>query len=397
MEKVILKRLINQIDHNEVVAILKDLISVPGHVLYPGREEDISRHVRKIFEQEGIEVYSQEVEPKRENIIATVRGRGKGRSLALNGHIDTVPPSDKMDGFNPFLKDGKIYGLGAADMKGGVAAMIYCLKLIKKLEIELDGDLHFTGVIGEETGGVGTDHLINKSSFSADYFVVGEPTGLRIVNSHKGVSNMEIIIEGKSAHASMPDKGINAIDAMAKFICLLNEEYAPLLNKKQQEKVGNPTFNCGIIQGGQKINVVADRCLVNLDRRWIKSEKDTDLIKEIKYYLARACSNRNYRYSIRSTLPQGRYFGPFFLPGDHDFITICKNAYKKVGLETEVSGMQGWTDGATILNKGYPALIIGPGDMDNAHTEGEHIKVNELIDAVKFYIGLALEICVNRS
>jgi len=206
---------------------------------------------------------------------------------------------------------------------------------------------------------------------------------------------MDVTIEGRAAHASMPEKGLNAISAMADFINLLNRDYIPILNTRYQEKVGSPTVNYGIIQGGRKINVVADKCLLKIDRRWIASEKDIDLISEVEPYLKEACkSSKDYKYKIVSTLPKDGYYGPFYIPENHSFINTCMDAFRKVGLESEVTGMQGWTDGATILNKGYPTLIIGPGSMDVAHTAGEFIQISELINAVKFYLSLIFEICV---
>ncbi len=395
--KNLLGKLIEKIDQKEVVGILKDLISVPGHVDCPGQEEEISKAVFALFEDMGMEVSTQKVEPHRHNVIARMAGSGKKKSLALNGHLDTVPPSDNMKHSKPYITDGKVYGLGAVDMKGGIAAMAYAMMLVKQAGIALDGDLFFTGVVGEESGGVGTHHLMAESGFCADYFVVGEPTGLKIVNSHKGVFNMEVVIEGKAVHASIPQKGLNAIDAMADFIYLLNHAYKPVLQKRSQEEVGSPSINCGIVRGGQKINVVADRCLLNLDRRWIEAERDVDMIAEIKPYLAQACAkDSGYRYHITPLLPQGRYFGPFFMPQDHAFVKICRNAFQKIGLQGEVSGMQGWTDGATILHRGFPALIIGPGAMEYAHTAEEHILISEVVDAVKFYISLILEICAGQ-
>ena len=115
----------------------------------------------------------------------------------------------------------------------------------------------------------------------------------------------------------------------------------------------------------------------------------------IEPYLKEACkSSKDYKYKIVSTLPKDGYYGPFYIPENHSFINICMKAFRNVGLESEVTGMQGWTDGATILNKGYPTLIIGPGSMDVAHTAGEFIQISELINAVKFYLSLIFEICV---
>lgn len=393
MENTELKKLIEKIDEDEVISILKKLISVPGHINYPNQEKEISECTLNIIKEEGISAYLQEVEPERNNVIAKIPGKNSGKSLTFNGHLDTVPPNDKMKNYEPVIREGKVFGLGAVDMKGAVAAMIYSMFLLKREDIHLDGDLFFIGAIGEESGGTGTRFLMNKG-FKSDYFIVGEPTDMNIVNSHKGCFIMDITITGKAAHGSLPEKGANAIGAMAFFITKLNNKYIPVLNTRYQEGVGNPTINYGIIQGGKKVNIVADKCTLTIDRRWIDSEKNIDLISEIEPYLKEVCNtNPELRYEVNATLPSDGYFGPLFLPENHEFIDIVKDAMEDAGLNTQVAGIQGWTDGATILNKGFPALVIGPGSMSKAHSEDEFVSIKGVIDAVKAYLSIALKVC----
>jgi acetylornithine deacetylase/succinyl-diaminopimelate desuccinylase len=395
MKNTELEKLIKKIDENEVIDILKKLISVLGHINYPGQEKKISDCTLKIIKKEGIETYFQEVENGRNNVIAKIPGKKNGKSLALNGHLDTVPPNDNMKSYEPLIKDKKVFGLGAVDMKGGVTAMMYSMFLLNRENVHLDGDLFFTGVIGEESGGTGTRFLMDKG-FKSDYFLVGEPTDLNIVNSHKGCFQMDITITGKAAHGSIPEKGANAISAMASFITKLNNEYIPILNSRYQEGVGKPTINYGIIKGGKKVNIVADKCTLTIDRRWIDSEKNTDFIYEIEPYLTEVCNtNPEFKYEATSTLPEGGYFGPLFLPKNHKFIDIVKSAIKGIGLNTKVVGMQGWTDGATILNKGFPTLVIGPGSMSKAHSKDEFICIKDIIEAIKIYLSIAIKICKN--
>lgn len=391
----LLNLLIKSINKKEVLGLLKDLMSVEGHINCPGQEQEISSLVYELVKGAGIEVNVQPVEPGRNNVIAKVAGQGKKKSLALNGHLDTVPPSEEMEDFRPRQRDGKIFGLGSADMKGGVAAMIYSMMLVKRLGIELAGDLYFTGVIGEESGGTGTRYLINESGFKADYHIVGEPTQLKVVNSHKGVSRYQATIKGKAVHASMPYKGLNAIRAMAGFIQLVDHNYLPLLASRKQPQVGSATINYGIIQGGKDINIVADRCILKIDRRWTQQEQDMDIKAELEAYLRKACrEEEGYQYQLKSLLPANAYYGPFYIPPDHEFMSVCRQAYQRLGLKFENCGMQGWTDGATIWHKGYPTLIIGPGSIENAHTAGEFIIIDELIEAVKIYLSLICEICI---
>lgn len=387
---------IDLIDEEELVEILKGLIRVPGHVNCISQEKEISNLTAEILKRENIDTELQEVEPSRLNVIGKISGKNKSKSLVLNGHLDTVPPNDSMKSYEPKINDGKVYGLGASDMKGAVAAMLYSLIIIKRKDIELDGDLYFTGVIGEESGGTGTRFLIN-SGFRPDYFIIGEPTELKIVNSHKGCFLLDVIIEGKAAHASMPEKGANAIAAMGNFIYKINKEYIPELNKRIQKGLGSPTINFGIIQGGKKVNVVADKCVLQIDRRWIASETNEQLAMEIEKFLIDVCiENKDLKFYTVQKLPPDGYFGPFYFPENNEFVSICKDAVSMTGRKPLMSSMTGWTDGATILHAGIPTLILGPGSAEQAHTADEWISIREVIDAVKIYLSLIFKICINN-
>ena len=388
---------IDLINEEELVEILEGLIRVPGHVNYDGQEKEISNYTADILKKEKINTEMQEVEPGRLNVIGKINGKNNGKSLVLNGHLDTVPPNDSMKSYEPKINGGKIYGLGTSDMKGAVAAMLYSLIIIKRASIELDGDLYFTGVIGEESGGTGTRFLIN-SGFRTDYFIVGEPTELKIVNSHKGCFLIDVIIEGKAAHASIPEKGANAIAAMGNFIYKINKEYIPELNKRIQQGVGCATLSYGIIQGGKKVNVVADKCILQIDRRWIASEKKEQLAKEIEKFLIDVCSeNEDLKFYTVEKLPPDGYFGPFFLPENNEFVSMCKDAISMTGRKPLMSSMTGWTDGATILHAGIPGLILGPGSIEQAHTADEWVSLKEVTAAVKIYLSLIFKICINKN
>ncbi len=194
------------------------------------------------------------------------------------------------------------------------------LEPFKKNRIELKGDLYFTGIVGEETGGTGTRHLVDDG-FDVDYVIVGEPTDLDICISHKGAHLLEIMIKGRSAHASMPEKGVNAIVAMSEFIMKTKERLVPELNRRFQDMVGSPTLSFGLINGGKKVNMVADTCTVEIDRRWINDESIPRIISEFKELLEEVCKDDPVlEYKIISTLPPDGYFGPFIIPGSHEFV-----------------------------------------------------------------------------
>ncbi|MES0342344.1 MAG: M20/M25/M40 family metallo-hydrolase, partial [Candidatus Humimicrobiaceae bacterium] len=258
---------------------------------------------------------------------------------------------------------------------------------------KLNGDLYFTGIVGEETGGTGTRYLINEG-FDVDYVIVGEPTDLNLCISHKGAHLLEITIKGRSAHASMPEKGVNAISAMSEFIMKTKERLVPELNKRIQDMVGSPTLSFGLIRGGKKVNMVADTCTVEIDRRWINNESIPQIISEFKEILEEVCKDDPVlEYKIISTLPPDGYFGPFIIPGDHEFVLRLKKILMDQGFDSSITGMQGWTDGATTMHSGIPTIVFGPGSMDQAHTDTEWIEVAQLTQAVKCYLAFIEEIC----
>jgi acetylornithine deacetylase/succinyl-diaminopimelate desuccinylase len=384
-----------RLDSQELLGIAGDLIRIPSHFEVPGEESEIVCHLEGWLRRQGFDVQTTQVFPDRKNLIVRLPGQGKGKSLALNGHLDTVPPGSGMtQPYAPVIKDGRLYGRGACDMKGAVAAMLYAFLLLKRHNVELAGDLIFTGVIGEETGGTGTRHLVVKGGFRPDFAVVGEPTDMNIVISHKGVANLEAIVHGISCHASMPDLGANAITAACTFVQNVRERLAPALRKRTQEHVGCATVSVGVIKGGTKISMVADRCSVLIDRRWVDGETEEKVSSELADLLREACArDRRLSCEVRSLLPPGGYYGPFRIPEEHPLVSTARQVLGTRGLPASVGGMQGWTDAATLMHAGVPVILLGPGSVAEAHNDGEYVEVRQLVDAVGVYLSLAETIC----
>lgn len=391
-----LKEIINKVDKKELLEEVKSLISIPSHLQTPCQEKEISDFVFDRCSSLGLDTVRQDTGNNRSNIIVKINSTKKNQnsSLALNGHLDTVPPGENMPSpYEPELKDGRLYGRGAVDMKGAVGCMMYTLSLLKRYKVKLKGDLYFTGMVGEETGGTGTRYLINDG-FDVDYIIVGEPTDLDLCISHKGAHLLKITIKGKSAHASMPEKGVNAISAMSEFIMKTKERLVPELNKRVQDLVGSPTLSFGLIRGGKKVNMVADTCTMEIDRRWINNESISQIISEFKEILEEVCKDDPVlEYKIKSTLPPEGYFGPFIIPGSHEFVLRSKKILADQGFSSSIVGMQGWTDGATTMHSGIPTFVFGPGNMEQAHTDTEWIEVSQLTQAVKCYLAFIKEIC----
>jgi acetylornithine deacetylase/succinyl-diaminopimelate desuccinylase family protein len=389
-----LETLFECIEEDRLLKIIGDLISIPSHLEVAGGEKQISEFVRDTVVAMGLPVEVQEVIDNRCNIIVKLEGSGGGRSLAFNGHLDTVPPGVEMkDPYRPVVKNGRVHGRGSCDMKGAVGVMIYTLFLLKKTGLNLKGDLYLSAVVGEETGGTGTRYLM-EHGFRTDFAVVGEPTDLKIVTSHKGVCNIKVTVRGRSCHGSIPEQGSNAIVAVSDIIQEIKKQLLPKLKERTQEHVGSATMNFGMVEGGTKINMVADRCTLQIDRRWIDGENLGMIRSEVEDIAKSVCDRDDGLSSeVQIVLPEGGYFGPLLVPGDHEFKKTVTAALKENGMQTGFAGMQGWTDAATLFHSGIPTVVFGPGSIRQAHTDGEYVEVGQLIEAVKCYAAIAASVC----
>jgi len=389
-----LKTVLESVEAAVLLDIVKGLIRIPGHSDSPGQEREVSEAVIELLRSWGFEPFVQKVNKERYNVIAKIDGNSGGRSLVFNGHLDTVPPGEGMnDPYIPAVRGDRLYGRGSSDMKGAVGAMLYVLLLLKKYDIHLGGDLYFTGVVGEETGGIGT-RFLTESGFRADFAVVGEPTELNLVTSHKGVLQLEITIRGKSAHASVPEQGVNAISAMSDFIQRIKEDLAPKLKNRIQKQAGVATLNFGKIRGGTKANMVADSCSLQVDRRWVKGENPVQAMAEIKSILSEVCGKDTaLNGELVSIIPRDAYFGPFEISEDHELVKKAVCALECVGLAPKITGMQGWTDAATLMKVSIPTVLFGPGSIEQAHVNEEYIEIAQLLKAVRCYLSLTREIC----
>jgi succinyl-diaminopimelate desuccinylase len=388
------RALFEKIDSGELIDLCSQLIRIPSHLEVVGQEKEISLYLEKMLRGERFQVSTQEVQEGRSNVIVCMPGDGKGKSLLLNGHLDTVPPGTAMKNpYSPEIRNGMLFGRGACDMKGAVGAMIYSMMLLERNGIRLFGDLFFTGVVGEETGGTGTRALV-KNGFRADCAVVGEPTDMKLVLSHKGVANFEVTVWGKACHASIPEQGASAIVAGSEFIGKIQHQLVPRLRERVQNLVGSATINIGLVQGGTKINMVPDRCIIHIDRRWVSAEDEKQVLSELESILKAVCeTDPRLRGEVKPLLPVEGYFGPLEVPHNHEVVTFAEKALQQSGIVPQKAGMQGWTDAATLMNAGIPSIIIGPGSIEQAHTDEEFVQVSQLVDAVKVYISLAYSIC----
>src|SRR5437868_3166761 len=257
------------ISEPETLNLLRALIRVPSENP-PGNEDAIAGTLVSYFEGSGVPVCLREVRPGRPNVVAEV-GSADGPTLVFNGHLDTVPVGEgwTVDPFGGDVRDGRVYGRGACDMLGGVAAMCAAAVALKRSGLPIKGRLVVHAVVDEEVDAIGSQ--LAADEVEADWVVVTEPTGGKVYAFGKGQVNVEVTFRGRAAHSSVPEVGHNAIHDAAAFVMLVEQEHRRLKATAGGD-VGPPTFSTGVIRGGLTGSIVPEDCTVVVDRRVLPLE-----------------------------------------------------------------------------------------------------------------------------
>lgn len=369
------------IESSKIINFLKKLIKTPS---VSGEEQEIAEIVARQMEMVGLSV-----DIIGGNVVGKMFGLKQQPTLILNGHMDTVPVGERdkwdVDPFGAEVRNGRVYGRGSSDMKGGLAAMVMAVDAIKSMNIDLNGNLVLTAVALEELGArklrerKGVIELIDKGVIKGDAAIVGEPTNLEISVGHRHPSNIEIVTVGKSAHASMPKKGVNAIEKMAKIILALNK-----LEMGHHDILGPGTLSIGLIEGGTRPNVVAERCKMIIDRRLTVGETPEKVKSDIEKIIEMLMeTDKDLEAEVR--ILYGWY--PTLISSDEPIIGTLRGAVEStIGRRPRITISRFATDGAFIYHMAkVPIAIFGPGNEELAHTTNEYVEINQVADATKIY------------
>jgi len=348
----------------------------------PGNERQIAEFIKDFLDDLKISTEIMEFEKNRFNIVASI---GNGKGLMFNGHMDTVPIGSNWT-FDPFggkIANGRIYGRGASDMKGGIASILTAVKNLSKENFKRKLLLAF--VADEEVALKGSEYLIkNKKEIFKDikYGIIGECTDLRIRIAQKGIVQVKVKFKGKAAHGSKPELGDNAIYKAADFIQELRKLIEQLKSKKNH-LLGSGTLNVGAINGGTKINVVPDFCNVEVDRRIIPGETPDYAIKQIRKILKKLNLKADIELETDSRLPMQ-------LSKNLELIRILKSISK-----ANLVGESGYTEAELFYrDAGVPCVSFGPGTSELAHIANEYIVIKNLQKATKIYEELIKNVCL---
>jgi succinyl-diaminopimelate desuccinylase len=367
--------------HN-VVDLCEALVRIPsenpsGSAVSHG-EEAIARFVGDFLESLGARVEYEEIGPGRPSVYGSWPApQGASQRIMFAPHLDTVTVEGMT--IDPFLAkrlDDRLYGRGSSDTKGSIAAMLWALKSVdlSKLNVAVG----FAGLADEEFEQLGAKACAIRKM--ADFVIVGEPTNLDVVYTHKGTAWIEIETHGKSVHASIPETGVNAIDQMLETLKILKEKFPQICPVQADPVLGKPSLSTGRIRGGSKINVVPDRCYAEVDIRILPGQES----------MATAVAEFFEQHQIPAFVRPIKISAPLYTSPDNPFIQ------KFLALGSKLTGANWFCDAAFFALQGTPAIAIGPGSISQAHTADEYIEIAELERGARFFTNYLLSLANGR-
>jgi acetylornithine deacetylase/succinyl-diaminopimelate desuccinylase-like protein len=355
-------------------ALLRELIALPSvnpAFLPAGSahagEQAVSEFLAEHAMQAGLDVSFKKALPQRPNVLLSLSPKSKPRRrILLAPHLDTVNGSEEQ--FVPRKASGRLYGRGACDTKGSVAAMACALfDLARKGPRPIESEIIFVGLVDEEDRQMGSRALA-ASGFKADLAIVGEPTSLRVVTAHKGSLWLRLETRGRSAHGSRPELGRNAVHEMAKIVDLFETEYATALRRRRHPLLGSATVSVGVISGGTQPNIVPDYCSILVDRRTLPGETEQSVRREIHQLLRRE--------QLQAECADDK-LDPC-LPLETDPGLSLVGQLLEVAGQRAPAGVHYFSDAAVLAGGGIPSVVFGPGDIAQAHTADEWVSRSEL-------------------
>jgi len=394
------QEVLKYIKEDEVVKFHQKVVqtkSVSNH------EKELAYFLGEEMEKWGLKVTYQKVSDDSYNVIGILKGKGGGKRLLYNGHIDTVPPMDLPDPFSGKIIDGTPYGVpekviwgrGSADQKGGVSAMMMALKAVVESGFEPRGDIIITGTADEESEHKGIAKLVESKIVSADMGISTEPTFLKIGLGNRGTSPFKITTHGKSAHGGHPWKGVNAVYHMAEIVLALKD--MPM-KEFTIEGVGTVkgSINVGVIKGGDRYNRVPDWCEIYIDRRTVPGETQKGAMEEIKQLLEKIKKEKipdlkaeievsRHDWVTPGLKAKERGLLPYAIKPDEPIVLAMKDAYKRItGEEPKLYIEYAYTDADWFYNDlGIPMVVFGPGRMELGHSSVEFLEISQLMKATQ--------------
>jgi acetylornithine deacetylase len=355
--------------------LLRDLVAIDSvnPSLVPGAagEGAIADLIARELAGIGLGVERQEVRPGRPNVVGVLEGRAPGRSLMLCGHIDTVGVEGMARPFDPVIREGRLYGRGSQDMKGGVAAMIGAVRDLAQAGLER-GRVIVACVVDEEYESIGAEALVTK--WRADFGVVTEPTDLQIAIGHKGFAWVEIETAGRAAHGSRPRDGRDAIARMGRVLGRLERLDRDLQSRAAHPIMGTGSLHASIIRGGRELSSYPDRCTLQIERRTIAGESQESALGEVVAILDDLRKDDlEFEGQARAMFSRP----PYEIDGRHELPQNLRRAAAETGRDAPFTGMSFWTDAAVMGFAGISSVLFGPGGA-GLHSTEEYVNLEDV-------------------
>ena len=344
--------------------------------------------LRGVLDEWGFRTEVHDASPGRPNLVARVGEAGGGRTLMLSGHVDVVGVEGMTH--EPFAGDergSRLYGRGAADMKGGVAAM--CAAAWQAARGALAGEIVVAIAADEEYESAGTRAMLARG-VRADAAIVGEPTCLEVMPAHRGFTWIEVIVHGRAAHGSRWDVGVDAIRHAGLLLAELDHIDADDLARRTHPLLGRASLHASTIAGGIGMSTYPDRCVLRLERRTLPGEGSGAVVEEVR----RACEvvrGRHAEFAAEVSLLMSQDASD--VSPDAPVVRALQQALRECGERADVAGMSAWTDAALLNAAGIPAICFGPGDISLAHAAEEYIPLPEIDRATSVLAALARRWC----
>ena len=373
------------------IRLLRELVAInsvnPTLVTGAPGEREIADAIAAVMQRIGLDVRVEDAGDGRPNVVGVLEGRAAGPSLMFCGHTDTVGVAGMSDPFTPIERGERLFGRGAQDMKGGVAAMIDAARVLVDRGGMPSGKLIVAAVVDEEHSSIGADALVK--TWRADGAVVTEPTDLAVAIGHKGFAWIDIDVFGKAAHGSRPADGVDAIMRLGRVLSRLEK-----LDQRLQAKPPHPLLSTGslhasIVHGGRELSSYPDHVRLQIERRTLPAESETVIADEIHSILDElAREDPTFRATMRVVFSRPAYE----LAVEHHLPQQLTAAVAKVGMTPQVVGASFWTDAAVLGHAGTPSVLFGPGGA-GLHSVEEYVNVRDVMTCRDALVGLTETFC----
>lgn len=368
------------VNKNRLIKLTRNLIRIDSQNP-PGDESRIAYFIKRYLDNLGLKTKIYEFKKRRPNIIVTLIGRNKRKSLLISPHLDTVPAGKNWH-FNPFkgvISKNRIYGLGSTDCKGNLACALEAINSLIEDGAVLNYNLIFAATADEENGsGLGLIPLLEKGILKPTVAVILDADDFNIIITQKGLIHIKVKIQGKRAHGAYPWRGINAIDIAIDIIRGIEKYRFPHPKNKYLKP---PTINIGTIKGGDKVNIVADWCEFELDIRFLPGMSAEILLRKMEGIVKKEIKKFFHKSRIPQNTAKIEINGiqePYHIDKTYPLITCLSWAMRKIKVEPVIKGSEGATVITFFQHRNIPAVATGFGSGGCAHIADEYVKIDNL-------------------